>query len=327
VVLATPITAIAKTKRVDPAFMLKYQWTPDVNTYVRYARGFRDGGANVRSSVFNAYQTESLDSFEIGLKSQWFDRRVTLNTAVFRNIVSNQQQTIQSNPAVNPSVTDTFNLPLKYKATGVEVELSIRPLPGLQLSGNYTYIHSNTRRIGLDPGTLTTYVPTGVTVRADGGLIPSAADIVAHPNSVLLQLVPSGAPKHSGSISMDYAQPVGTLGNLGLHLEWVRATKAYVASPFPFQTFITNGVATPKPVFLQPTWTNRVNGRLALRDIPLANGTKAELALWGKNIFNHVDIAHSYSAGNALTAAQPAPQSAIYLQPPRTYGVELRVQF
>jgi len=138
---------------------------------------------------------------------------------------------------------------------------------------------------------------------------------------------PSGAPKHSGSISLDYTQPAGGIGNLALHAEWVRAGDTYVASPFPRQTFISGGVATPKPVYLQPTSTNRVNARLALRDIPLAGGTKAEIALWGKNLFNHVDASHAFSAGNTLTGAQPAPQSAVYLQPPRTYGVELRVQF
>ena len=327
VVLATPVTNVAKTDRVDPAFMIRYQWTPDLNTYIRVARGFRDGGANVRSNVFNAFDAESLMSYEIGLKSQWFDRRVTLNIAGFHNIVEGQQIPLQSQPAINPSITETFNSPSKFKTTGLEVELSIRPAAGLSISANYTYLDSNTRYIGLDSTTLKSFVLTGYTFRADGGLIPSAADLTAHPNATYVQLAPVGSPKHSGSVSLDYTYPVGSLGRLAFHGEWVRSGDAYVAAPTPLVTVASGGTATPKPTYVSPISTNRVNARLALKDIPLAGGTKAELSLWGKNILNHVDAAHGFAAGNSLNITQTAPQSAVYLQPPRTYGVEMRIQF
>ena len=327
VVLATPVLNQAKTDRVDPAFMLRYQWTPDLNTYIRVARGFRDGGANVRSNVFNAFDAESLMSYELGFKSQWFDRRVTLNVAAFHNVVDGQQIPLQSQPAINPSITETFNSPAKFKTTGLEVELSIRPAPGLQISGNYTYLDSNSRYLGLDSTTLRAFVLSGYTFRADGALIPSASDLAAHPNATYVKLAPVGSPKHSGSVSLDYMFPVGSLGNLAFHGEWVRASEAYVAAPTPLVTVASNGTATPRPTYVGSTFTNRVNARLALKDIPLANGVSGELSLWGKNIFNHIDVAHAFAAGNRLTVVQTAPQSALYLQPPRTYGVEFRVKF
>jgi len=327
VVLATPVVNQAKTDRVDPAFMIRYQWTPDLNTYVRVARGFRDGGANVRSNVFNAFGSESLMSYEVGFKSQWFDRRVTLNVAAFHNVVDGQQIPLQSQPAINPSITETFNSPAKFKTTGVELELSVRPVTGLQISGNYTYLDSNIRYLGLDSVSLQAFTLSGYTFRADGALIPSAADLAAHPNATYVQLAPVGSPKHSGSISLDYTYPVGSLGNLSFHGEWVRASHAYVAAPTPLVTVASAGVATPRPTYVSPTRTNRFNARIALKDIPLSNGLTGELSFWGKNIFNHIDIAHAFAAGNRLTVVQTAPQSALYLQPPRTYGVEFRVKF
>ena len=186
--LATPLRNEAKVSRVDPAVMVKYKWTPDVNTYFRYASGFRDGGANVRSVTFNAYQPETLDSYEVGLKSQWLERRVTVNVALFHDIVHNQQQSLQTDPAINPSISDTFNVPVKYKTNGVEFELTATPLDGLTISANYTYLDANKRYTGIDRTTLTSFAVTNPTIGALGALIPSAADIAAHPNSSVLLL-------------------------------------------------------------------------------------------------------------------------------------------
>lgn len=328
--LATPQTNEAKTSRVDPAFMLKFKVAPDVNVYARYARGFRDGGANVRSNIFSAYNPETLDSYEIGLKSQWFDHRVTLNVAGFHNIVNNQQQSLQSNPSVDPSLTDTFNVPAKYKTSGVEVELSVRPTSRLKLSGNYTYLHSNLRFVGIDKGTIHSFPLNNPTFNALGQLIPSAADVLAHPNASFIQLYPLGSPKHAGSISADYSMPLGKQ-RLTAHLEWVRSGDMWVASPVRLVTnsSTSGGVTTvsPNPYYVAPVSTNRVNGRLTLGDIALGGSVKAEFSMWGKNIFNHVDGSHAFGSGNALTPNMPQPMSSIYLQPPRTFGGDLRIAF
>ena len=326
VTLATPQSNEARTDRFDPAFMAKFKLADDVNIYARYARGFRDGGANVRSVIFSAYQPETLDSYEFGLKSQWLVRRVTLNIAAFRNIVNNQQQSLQSNPSVDPSLTDTFNVQSKYKTTGIEVELSARPTPQLSLSVNYTYLHSNLRFVGIDKGTINSFALTNPTFNAQGALIPSAADIAAHPNASFIQLYPLGSPKHSGSIAADYWTPIGDY-RLSAHLEWVRSGDMWVASPVRLVTNTTNGVALPNPYYVSPVSSNRVNGRITLGDIKFGGGVKGEIAFWGKNIFNHVDGSHAFGSGNALTPNMPQPMSSIYLQSPRTFGGDLRLTF
>ena len=330
VVLAIPQTNVAKTSRVDPAAMVKFKVTDDVNVYARYARGFRDGGANVRSAIFSAYDPETLNSFELGMKSQWFDRRMTLNVAAFHNIVRNQQQSLQSNPSVDPSLTDTFNVKSDYKTTGLEAELNIRPTSRLSLSANYTYLHSNRRFVGIDAGTINSFALTNPSFNAQGGLVPSAADVAAHPNASFIQLYPIGSPRHSGSISVDYSVPLGE-HNLSAHLEWVRSGNMVVASPVRVVTNsrTAGGVTTvtPNPYYVAPVSTNRVNGRLTLGDIALGGSMNAEFSVWGKNIFNHVDGSHAFGSGNALTPNMPQPMSSVYLQPPRTFGGDLRITF
>lgn len=340
VILPTELRNEAKEKRVDPAFTAKLKLTEDINTYVRYASGFRDGGANVRSQTFTAYDTEVLKSWEVGIKSQWFDRRVTLNIAAFKYKVDDQQQSIQTSPATNPSISDTFNVSVPYKAKGLEVELSARIVPGLTISGNYTYVDSNKRLIGIDPRTLTTFKPNGTSILASGpctaapagncagALVVSPADIAAHPGASFLQLLGVGAAKHAGSVSVDFSRPLDP-GVFNIHFDWTRSSNMTCCAPYRLLTVVnsTGTAASPAPRYNPGVFTNRINMRAGISEIPLANGVKGELAFWVKNLLNHVDLAQLFPAGNALNASQPYPQAATYLQPPRTMGGEFRVQF
>ena len=106
-----------------------------------------------------------------------------------------------------------------------------------------------------------------------------------------------------------------------------RSSAMVVASPVRLFTVVSNGVATPKPYYVGSSSSNRVNGRVSLMDLSLSGGVKGELTFWVKNLLNHVDAAHIFGAGNALNATTPRPQTAIYLQPPRTLGGEFRIHF
>jgi hypothetical protein len=72
--------------------------------------------------------------------------------------------------------------------------------------------------------------------------------------------------------------------------------------------------------------TNRVNAQIGITDIPLG-GTTADIVLWGKNMFNHVDGGYAFGSGNGLSAAQNIAQTMVFLQPPRTYGLDFRIKF
>lgn len=311
-----------KTSRVDPAFTIKYNFTPDINAYARFAIGYRDGGSNVRSAVFNSFGTDELTSYEIGLKSQLFDRRVLLNVAAFHNVLKDEQLNLQSALPLNPSVTDTFNSPKKKTVNGVELEISAKLLPGLTLSGNYTYLDATRAFVGIEntvAGQPTvSFLATG-TANDITGFVVDAATAAAHPNSIIIWQRSQNTPKHAASIAGDYIVPLGDV-NLALHGDWVYTSSMVPGAPGIYVTNVTNGMAVPKPVYNGGVSTNRFNARMSFQDIPLAGGATGEVTLWVKNITNTADGAFAFAAGNGLNVLQPQPSSAVYLQPPRTYS-------
>ena len=73
-----------------PTANIQYHFTPDVMGYVSYAKGFKTGGWTTRltaplppGSPAQAFGPETDKTYELGLKSEWLDHRLSVNTAVF----------------------------------------------------------------------------------------------------------------------------------------------------------------------------------------------------------------------------------------------------
>ena len=69
-------------------FATRYQFTPDVMVYALYSEGFRLGGENsaraaATGQVPATYGPDSLQNYELGIKSQWFDNRLQINGSAF----------------------------------------------------------------------------------------------------------------------------------------------------------------------------------------------------------------------------------------------------
>ena len=77
--------------RFDPMFNISYDATRDVHFYAKYSTGFRAGGANDRSQSFNAFGPESVKSYEVGAKMDFFDHHARLNLAGYIMDRSNTQ--------------------------------------------------------------------------------------------------------------------------------------------------------------------------------------------------------------------------------------------
>jgi iron complex outermembrane receptor protein len=72
---------------------------------------------------------ETVDAFEVGIKSQWADRRVTLNAAAFSYKYTNQQF-LNIDP--NTAAQTLLNLP-ESRITGAELELTARASDAITL--------------------------------------------------------------------------------------------------------------------------------------------------------------------------------------------------
>jgi iron complex outermembrane receptor protein len=118
-------------------------WEPNRNFSVNLqaAKGFRLGGVNdplniplctpEDAQIFGGYQTykdETLWNYEAGFK--YSKHGVTFNAAAFYNDMKNLQVTVDAGSCSSRVV---FNVP-KAHSQGVEAELSVHPLQGLDLS-------------------------------------------------------------------------------------------------------------------------------------------------------------------------------------------------
>lgn len=115
---------------------IQYFWNDDTMTYVSYSRGYKSGGTNV-SRVFAplpfTFQPEVANSYEVGVKTEFFDNRVRVNAAGFYMGVNNFQD--------NTFVGTGFALQNagKIESHGIEIEATALPMEGLTLESAITY--------------------------------------------------------------------------------------------------------------------------------------------------------------------------------------------
>jgi iron complex outermembrane receptor protein len=127
---------------LTPRVVLAYQMTADILTYASYSRGWGAGNFNGSPSTLGAAivaaNPETVDSYEIGLKSQWFQRRLRANIALFDESFDNIQRTAVT--SFNGAHVSTLLNAATAKIRGAELELTALPLPGVKLnvSGGYT---------------------------------------------------------------------------------------------------------------------------------------------------------------------------------------------
>jgi iron complex outermembrane receptor protein len=186
---------------------LDQKLTPDILGYVSYNRGFKSGsfseGANPTQAngltPLAPYQPEKLDAFELGLKSELFDKRVMINSAAFYYNFSN----FQFQKVFGTNVI-TLNGPTA-EVYGVEGELQGRVTNHLTLSASASYLHS---QIGNFPGAPSTDRDpvTGISFNgpadfnAKGNQLPFAPTFTASPAITYSQPTEIGTFDLSGSV-------------------------------------------------------------------------------------------------------------------------------
>lgn len=118
----------------------------DVMLYGTASRGYKAPGYNLTQTLAagtvvndTRVDAEIAKSYEIGLKSQFFDRRLTFNITGFQSTFSNFQTTVGL--PTTPQVFVIQNAG-ELKSTGVELDVSVRPVTGLSLGLNGAYVHA-----------------------------------------------------------------------------------------------------------------------------------------------------------------------------------------
>jgi iron complex outermembrane receptor protein len=106
-----------------PTAGTQYQITPDMMAYFSFSKGFKSGGWTTRLSqpIASADQArfspEYDKTYELGLKSQWFDHHLQANIAAFESFYDGIQLNVQEGPS--PVYQNAGNARIK----GVELEV------------------------------------------------------------------------------------------------------------------------------------------------------------------------------------------------------------
>jgi iron complex outermembrane receptor protein len=183
---------------VTPKAGLEFRPADNVMWYLSASRGFRSGGFNGRPfyrDVVAAFDPEYLWSFELGVKTTWFDRRLVANAAVFHNNYTDVQLT--SNRATSDGNVGVFTENGgKASIEGFELELHARPVEGLDFTAGIGYIDAEFTSI--NPGVTAT-----------------------------LDTVFPKTPKWNASFSAQYAMALADFGTLTLRGDYAYTSRYY----------------------------------------------------------------------------------------------------
>lgn len=261
-VLANPFHFTYDKGRVDPMIIAAVDATPDVHLYAKYATGYRSGGANDRSATFTAFGPETVRSYELGAKMDFFQHLARLNLAAYvmkRKGTQTDFDNVDTNPnspTFNLHTEETRNAPGTSTIKGIEADLTVRPMRQLTLGASYAY--------------------------TDVKVPPTPNPFL--PGNPLFQVFTVYTPKHALSGYADVEVPSGfTSGKWRFHLD-----ANYASRQYSFQA---------ENVLTDPSFS--LNARVALADVELNDGaTLMTFALWSRNLTNNTYF-YRRSAANA----------------------------
>jgi len=121
---------------------LAYEFTPSATAYASFTHGYKAGGFNLDSTAAipvngvsdPSFDAETVDAYEVGLKTRLFDNRVTFNIAAFLQEFSDFQVL-----EFTGAQFQTFNVD-KAESKGVEIEASGRLSDNLSFNAGLTLL-------------------------------------------------------------------------------------------------------------------------------------------------------------------------------------------
>ena len=118
----------------SPKFIVDYRWNPSMLTYASVAKGYKAGGfAGGYTAETAGFDPQYVWSYEAGVKTDWLDRRLILNTAMFYT-KANDLQVMRRDPITG---LPDFRNAAKATIQGLEIEFLARPLQGLDIMASF----------------------------------------------------------------------------------------------------------------------------------------------------------------------------------------------
>jgi len=255
-----------------PKVALTYLFNDDVSAYASWTRGFRSGTFDARARTIDSFlnsspRPETVDNYEIGLKSLFADQRVLFNAAVFYSEYEDIQRLALERVPVEVDPEGTIQRLINAaQATiwGVEAELSANVFDGFTLDASLGYTNAEYDEFdGFD---------------ADG--IPGFDPITDPAAARALEF--ERVPEWNYFIAGTYEFPVQDLGDIAIRASW-----------FWSDSYFNDALNTPE--IQQESY--------GLLDATVTYTTPSEnlsIALFGRNLNNNDYF--DFALDNALTS-------------------------
>jgi len=288
-----------------------YTVTRDIHAYATYARSYKSGGINLsglpldgaNNPILSAatVKPEKVNHFELGLKTQFLDRRATVNIAGFWTEIEDYQATV-TNGQLGVLRGYLANAG-KVRTRGIEVDSAFRPTSRLNVYANGAFTDARYVRFvdapcppELSGGTT---VAAGQTPAAPGvsGLSPASCNVSG-------QWLP-GVSKWAFSYGAEYDVPVQIGRVVG---------QVYVGYDGSYRSKFSSNPSRSAYTDIQG---------YALSNFRLGFKARDDFNLfgWVRNAFdqNYYEVLATQSGSTGLVVGQPGD--------PRTYGVTLSKSF
>lgn len=285
----TPMASLAVTLPDD--LLLEVDQLDYLMGYFTYSRGFKGGGFNLAVGTptdrLDPFEPETLDMFELGVKSFSFDRRLRFNAAFYWGQYDDIQVTTLRVLNVDSEVPEFERITLNAaEATtkGFELEMLALPFDGLQVRGS----------VGYTRGVYDSFVgPSAITDRP----VDRAGQTF------------NGVPELQTHVAVQYSFRAPSVGAdwldgwLTPRLEW----------------YYQSSVHWDFPELAAGTQSgyNLLHARISYD----FNDDHSQVALWARNLTNE----EYFDA--VLSVANVAGTLSRYFAPPATFGVELSHRF
>lgn len=147
-----PLSPPGTTATVDedwdkwsPRIGAQYDLTDDIMVYASYAEGFKSGGFFGRitsADNIRKFNPEEVDTWEVGIKSDWWNQRLRLNATLFTSDYKDKQEDIIVADAGGNVDTIVLNA-ADASMDGVEIELTALLYEGLTFTAQGGYLDAS----------------------------------------------------------------------------------------------------------------------------------------------------------------------------------------
>ncbi|MCB2089188.1 MAG: TonB-dependent receptor [Sphingomonadaceae bacterium] len=292
--LATPERGDASFSKFTWNLMGRYELSQDVSVYARVATGYRSGGFNASGPVvagtsqIDSFGAESLISYEIGLKSQLFNRRLRLNIAGYRNVYDDLAITQPVLTGTGTFQTQIVNAG-KVEYTGVEADFVAMIGDVFSIDGSVGYVDVKYKSF--------------------------VAGQPVNPADPVVNIAEFSRAGYTSPFTANLAlNAVFPIGNNGMELR-ARVGFTHEDGKYSFN----NSISSPFNDQIKGEDADLVDAQIVLDKIPLG-GSEARIMIWGKNLTNDHNLVRGIDFG-------PLGYAGGYFNDPRTFGATIGFKY